>query len=125
MAAGEPKETGRDEGEPKETGRDEGEPKETGRGGDGGGPFVSGGGGLVVVAFIGPTCMNVSDLACRMLGGSTRPGATTGQQLGPLAEAAVLAQDKARKQARVREEEHQLAERYRQQIKLVERPTSS
>jgi hypothetical protein len=123
MPVGEPKETGRDEGEPKETGRDEGEPKETGRGA--GGPFVAGGGGLVVVSFIGQTCMNVSDLACRMLGGGSRSEASTGLQLGPLVEAAVLAQEKARKQARVREEERQLAERYRQLIKPVERPKSS
>jgi hypothetical protein len=111
MPGGDPKETGRAGGDPKETGRAGGDPKETGRGGREG-PCTGGGAGWVVVAFVSPVCMNVPEFASRMLGGGGPEPPRTGQGVA-LADAAVRALDKARKEARLRDEERNLVEKYK------------
>jgi hypothetical protein len=107
---------GRAEDDPfKGAGRTEDDPlKGAGRGLGG---SLSGGGGLVVVAFIGTACMDVGQLACRMLTGSsaqTRGGG--GSQVKAVERFAMLAQNEGRKRAIARDKIERLA---RDQVALL------
>jgi hypothetical protein len=104
-----PKESGRSD--PKESGRSD--PKESGRGVRE--SVFGGGAGWVVVAFISPVGINVPDLAIGMLGGRSVTDGTGPST--PLADAAALAVDRARKQAKLQEEQRIQAEKYRAQQK--------
>jgi hypothetical protein len=57
--------------------------------------------------------MDVPQLAVRMLGGCRQSGLDTNVHGTPLADAAVVALNKARKEARIREEERNLIEKYK------------
>jgi hypothetical protein len=112
-----PKDIGRDEEGPKDIGRDEEGPKDIGRGARTSGFGGGAGGGWVVVAFISPVGMNVPELAARMLTGSN-PRGPSGSRLMPIGKTAVLAQEKARREAKLRDEERKRYERYRQQERV-------
>lgn len=107
------KDFGRDSEDPfKDFGRDSEDPfKDFGRG-TGEAPIGGAGGGWVVVAFVSPIGMSVPDLAVNMLRGGQRQ---SGGVSGGIGRTAVLAQDKARKQAAERKKDHELARAYEEE----------
>jgi hypothetical protein len=107
------KDSGRDSEDPfKDFGRDSEDPfKDFGRG-TGEAPLAGAGGGWVVVAFVSPIGMSVPELAVNMLRGGQRP---SGGVPGGIGRTAVLAQDKARKQAAERKKDQELARAYEEE----------